>query len=106
MVVVLGLSLIALIIWAKDAFRKAISAFGGAHVGAHAGAPLASNLVGTGRELTADQLVGTINDPPTSGAAGRTRRTRRPRRRPSQVSVTSLPAYNKEPGEEELVIFR
>lgn len=60
------------------------------------------------RELTAEQLAGTINgDIQTGTAAARTaRRPRRPRRTPSQMSVTSLPAYNKEPGEEELVIFR
>ena len=64
------------------------------------------------RELTAEELAGTINGGANaSGEAGanppaRTRRTRRPRRTPSQMSVTSLPAYNKEPGEQELVIFR
>jgi hypothetical protein len=60
------------------------------------------------REITAEQLAGTINGtvPPASAPAPRTRRNRRPRRTPSQISTTSLPAYNKEPGEEELVIFR
>ncbi|KAF4612676.1 hypothetical protein D9613_011712 [Agrocybe pediades] len=57
------------------------------------------------REITAEQLAGTINGENTTANAP-TRRTRRPRRTPSQMSVTSLPAYNKEPGEEELVIFR
>ncbi|KAG6907044.1 hypothetical protein DXG01_010815 [Tephrocybe rancida] len=60
-------------------------------------------------ELTAEQLAGTINgtNSTTAGAAAnRTRRTRRPRRTPSQISTTSLPAYAKEPGEQELVIFR
>lgn len=61
------------------------------------------------REITAAQLVGTINGTATPAAgttASRTRRPRRPRRTPSQISTISLPAYNKEPGEEELVIFR
>ncbi|KAF9011870.1 hypothetical protein BDQ17DRAFT_793829 [Cyathus striatus] len=60
------------------------------------------------REITAEQLAGTINDgvSNTTSANARTRRTRRPRRTPSQISTTSLPAYNKEPGDEELVIFR
>ena len=64
------------------------------------------------RELTAAELAGTINGGTTGNGevpaapAARTRRTRRPRRTPSQMSVTSLPAYNKEPGEQELVIFR
>ncbi|GLB39843.1 hypothetical protein LshimejAT787_0703530 [Lyophyllum shimeji] len=61
------------------------------------------------RELTAEQLAGTINGNaaqiPGAGA-NRTRRTRRPRRTPSQISTTSLPAYAKEPGEQELVIIR
>ena len=64
---------------------------------------------GVARELTAEQLAGAINgeNRPTNGTAPRTaRRPRRPRRTPSQMSVTSLPPYNKEPGEEELVIFR
>jgi hypothetical protein len=64
---------------------------------------------GVARELTAEQLAGTINgeNRPANGTALRTaRRPRRPRRTPSQMSVTSLPPYNKEPGEEELVIFR
>lgn len=65
--------------------------------------------LGGARELTAEQLVGAINNNGATtvvGNAGRTRRSRRPRRTPSQISTTSLPAYNKEPGEEELVIFR
>ncbi|KAF9467149.1 hypothetical protein BDZ94DRAFT_1305638 [Collybia nuda] len=67
-------------------------------------------MVGTPgtREITAEQLAGTINGAvaPAGTTGNRTRRTRRPRRTPSQISTTSLPAYNKEPGEEELVIFR
>ena len=61
------------------------------------------------RELTAEQLAGTINNGAAPGAAPGTRRARRPRRQrrtPSQMSVTSLPEYMKEPGEEEVVIFR
>jgi len=59
------------------------------------------------RELTAEQLAGAINgDAATNNATRRTRRPRRPRRTPSQMSVTSLPEYMKEPGAEEVVIFR
>ena len=60
------------------------------------------------RELTANQLAGTINGASGTGNNGarRPRRPRRPRRTPSQMSVTSLPEYNKEPGAEEVVIFR
>ncbi|OJT02328.1 hypothetical protein TRAPUB_7150 [Trametes pubescens] len=60
------------------------------------------------RELTADQLAGT-NGTTTNNASGGTNRARRPRRTrrtPSQISTHSLPAYNKEPGEQEIVIVR
>lgn len=42
----------------------------------------------------------------TNANANRPPRARRTRRTPSQMSTTSLPAYAKEPGAEELVIFR
>lgn len=59
------------------------------------------------RELTAEELAGTINGLNGTGATtNRTRRMRRTRRTPSQISVASLPAYAKEPGEQELVIIR
>ncbi|PIL29020.1 hypothetical protein GSI_09068 [Ganoderma sinense ZZ0214-1] len=64
------------------------------------------------RELTADQLVNNGNgngNNATTGANGGTNRARRPRRTrrtPSQISTHSLPAYMKEPGEEEIVIVR
>ncbi|TDL19491.1 hypothetical protein BD410DRAFT_792107 [Rickenella mellea] len=65
---------------------------------------------GTAHELTADQLAGRSGTTPTNNAttgnAGTRPRTRRPRRTPSQISTTSLPVYNKEPGDQELVIFR
>ncbi|KAJ7628505.1 hypothetical protein FB45DRAFT_918437 [Roridomyces roridus] len=54
------------------------------------------------REITAEQLAGTINRAPDAAP----RRTRRPRRTPSQISTVSLPAYMKEPGEQELVVTR
>ncbi|KAG6824800.1 hypothetical protein H0H92_005801 [Tricholoma furcatifolium] len=66
-----------------------------------------ANPISATREITAEQLAGTINGTePSAGAANRTRRARRARRTPSQISTTSLPAYAKEPGEQELVIFR
>jgi hypothetical protein len=61
------------------------------------------------RELTAEQLAGSINRNTTANGnatPARPRRTRRARRTPSQISTTSLPAYMKEPGEQELVIVR
>jgi len=82
------------------------------------------------RELTADELAGTSRNSggrnSTSGnqteraatastttntnttattPTARSGRTRRARRTPSQISTKSLPAYNKDPGEEELVIY-
>ena len=101
-VIVVLLIVVALLAWSKNSFRRAFTAFMG--VDTHAGASLGSNPTSGGRELTADQLVG--SDSATEPTTRQPRRNRRARRTPSQVSVTSLPAYNKEPGEEELVIFR
>jgi hypothetical protein len=94
------LVLVSLLAWSKNSFRRAFAAF----VGVDAGASLGSNPTRGGRELTAEQLAG--SDSATELPTGQARRNRRARRTPSQMSVTSLPAYNKEPGEEELVIFR
>ncbi|KAM5545924.1 hypothetical protein V8D89_000050 [Ganoderma adspersum] len=61
------------------------------------------------RELTADQLVNNGNGNNTTAANAGTNRGRRPRRTrrtPSQISTHSLPAYMKEPGDEEIVIVR
>jgi len=57
--------------------------------------------IGQSRELTAAELTGGTR--PTTTA---TRRPRRPRRTPSQVSTRSLPAYMREPGAHEVVIYR
>lgn len=90
--------------WKGGVFNKLAACLSRRRQGGRAGP---ATLRGA-RELTAEQLVGAINNngTTTAGNAGRTRRPRRPRRTPSQISTTSLPAYNKEPGEEELVIFR
>jgi hypothetical protein len=68
------------------------------------------------QEVTAVQLAGlpvtgTGADASAGGASGQTterpaRQPRRNRRTPSQMSTTSLPAYAKDAGDEELVIFR
>lgn len=65
------------------------------------------------RELTAAELAGgrtsSSNNTTTTGAPTTTqgRRTgRRNRRTPSQISTRSLPVYQKEPGDQELVIYR
>lgn len=60
------------------------------------------------RDLTADEIAGTAatNQSQTASAARTNRRTGRNRRTPSQISTRSLPAYMKEPGEQELVIIQ
>ncbi|KIP04039.1 hypothetical protein PHLGIDRAFT_212844 [Phlebiopsis gigantea 11061_1 CR5-6] len=59
------------------------------------------------RELTAQQLAGSAADSLTEPApAPRSRRSRRPNRRASQISTHSLPVYMKEPGEQEVIIYR
>lgn len=64
----------------------------------------------TTREITATQLAGATNAGRTTTTTTATTRParagRRTRRTPSQMSVTSLPVYMKEPGDQELVIFR
>lgn len=60
------------------------------------------------RELTAQQLAGdeaAATAAEEQAASPRPRRTRRNRRTPSQISTRSLPAYMKEPGEHEVVIY-
>jgi hypothetical protein len=61
------------------------------------------------RDLTAEEIAGTAaTDQAQAASTARTnRRTgRNNRRTPSQISTRSLPAYMKEPGEEELVIIQ
>ncbi|KAI0672324.1 hypothetical protein C8Q78DRAFT_990792 [Trametes maxima] len=75
-----------------------------------AGATAGTTTGGGAREVTADQLAGTngaaagANATNAAGGANRSRRPRRTRRTPSQISTHSLPAYMKEPGEQEIVI--
>ncbi|KAI9513433.1 hypothetical protein F5148DRAFT_1155704 [Russula earlei] len=60
------------------------------------------------RDLTAEEVAGTdaTNQANAAEAARTDRRARRNRRTPSQISTRSLPAYMKEPGEQELVIIQ
>ncbi|KAH8112348.1 hypothetical protein DFH11DRAFT_1545724 [Phellopilus nigrolimitatus] len=62
------------------------------------------------REVTASQLAGHSNSSNNTGGLSATiravRNPRRTRRTASQMSTTSLPVYMKEPGAQELVIFR
>ncbi|KAF8892934.1 hypothetical protein BD779DRAFT_1132372 [Infundibulicybe gibba] len=93
----------AMLIWSKGS-RGLCFSFGRFSTAGVAGQASTTTLTSTGaREVTADQLTGGVTNNTTTS---RPRRSRRPRRTPSQISTTSLPAYNKEPGEEELVIFR
>ncbi|EIN14485.1 NAD(P)-binding protein [Punctularia strigosozonata HHB-11173 SS5] len=62
---------------------------------------------GVTAEVTAEQLAGRPGAAATTATAAQTqRRPRRNRRTPSQMSTKSLPAYNKEPQEQELVVYR
>ncbi|KAF8649094.1 hypothetical protein AX16_006018 [Volvariella volvacea WC 439] len=88
----------AIITWSKRTLRRSIANLSGGTTGQ-------DNV----RNVTAEQLAnGGGNGSSTSnvGPDGRPRRSRRPRRTPSQVSTKSLPAYMREPGEEEVVIYR
>ncbi|KAK0484533.1 hypothetical protein IW261DRAFT_843311 [Armillaria novae-zelandiae] len=95
--------------WFRKSVRRRFNGISG--LGSSSGSGTSTTTLPTTnggvRELTAEQLAGTADgaasNPPS---ATRTRRARRPRRTPSQISTTSLPAYNKEPGDQELVIFR
>jgi hypothetical protein len=61
------------------------------------------------RDLTAEEIAGTAatNQAQAASTARTNRRTgRNNRRTPSQISTRSLPAYMKEPGEQELVIIQ
>ncbi|PBK63822.1 hypothetical protein ARMSODRAFT_527685 [Armillaria solidipes] len=95
--------------WFRKSVRRRLNGISSLRSGSGSGSSTTALPTANGgvRELTAEQLAGTADgatsNPPS---ATRTRRARRPRRTPSQISTTSLPAYNKEPGEQELVIFR
>lgn len=102
MALVLVLGGLAILAWSKKNLRVRL-----ANLRLGAVPPSAEDAPNAGaRELTAEQLAGSLSRNPADPAAGRNRRNRRPRRTPSQVSTTSLPVYMKEPGEHELVIFR
>ncbi|KAJ7253075.1 hypothetical protein B0H12DRAFT_603312 [Mycena haematopus] len=94
-VVVSVLALLSILACTRKSFRVRMASLGNGVAVASGGMPIT-------RELTAEQLAGSINRAPGTPAP----RTRRPRRTPSQISTVSLPAYMKEPGEQELVVSR
>ncbi|KAI5117466.1 hypothetical protein M0805_004069 [Coniferiporia weirii] len=101
LVVVLALLAAFCFVWTRTSVRERLR-------GMASRATQSGNTTGA-REVTASQLVGGNNAGANgrSGTAARPTRTpRRTRRTPSQMSTTSLPAYMKEPGDQELVIFR
>ncbi|KAJ6481621.1 hypothetical protein C8R45DRAFT_1215473 [Mycena sanguinolenta] len=105
-VVVSVLLVLSILACTRKSFRARMASMGTGVAVAAGGMP------GT-RELTAEQLAGSINNAgtqsETNGNGGTTvaiRRPRRTRRTPSQISTVSLPAYMKEPGEQELVVTR
>ncbi|TBU42212.1 hypothetical protein BD309DRAFT_981411 [Dichomitus squalens] len=88
--------------WGRRYRRGALQGLSGV---AQAAGVMTSTAVPATREVTADQLAG--GNGTTAGVNGGTNRARRPRRTrrtPSQISTHSLPAYMKEPGDEEIVI--
>ncbi|TBU23614.1 hypothetical protein BD311DRAFT_69146 [Dichomitus squalens] len=90
--------------WGRRYRRGALQGLSGV---AQAAGVMTSTAVPATREVTADQLAG--GNGTTAGVNGGTNRARRPRRTrrtPSQISTHSLPAYMKEPGDEEIVIVR
>ncbi|TFK76984.1 hypothetical protein BDN72DRAFT_873456 [Pluteus cervinus] len=103
LVVALIVLCVAIVVWSKRSLRG--------NLNLSLGRQPAANQSSV-RVVTAEQLaggsVGRSNGGTDSAnsATRRARRPRRPRRTPSQISTTSLPAYNKEPGDEELVIYR
>ncbi|KAJ7704341.1 hypothetical protein B0H17DRAFT_1039319 [Mycena rosella] len=94
-VVVSVLTLFTVLACTRKSIRSRLASMGNG-VAAASGMPVT-------RELTAEQLAGSINRAPGAPAA---RARRPPRRTPSQISTVSLPAYMKEPGEQELVVSR
>lgn len=100
-VAVVGFTVL-LVVWTCWRQRKLIASF--FHPQSRASTRLANPDDAARVPLTADQLVGSINNAGSGNEAGRTRRNRRQRRTPSQRSTYSLPAYAKEPGEQELVV--
>ena len=89
--VALILSGFAALSWTKRHFRRTLASVTSSNTTANANST---------RELTAEQLANGATQTPSG------RRPRRNRRTPSQISTRSLPVYMKEPGDEELVIFR
>jgi hypothetical protein len=94
--------------WSRKRLKTALTRMGEAAAIA-TGTITHRDMVPTGqgsatREVTAEQLAGrTPNNTQTNTQARRPRRTRRT---PSQISTASLPLYMKEPGDQELVIYR
>jgi len=91
--------------WSRKRLKTALTRMGEAAAIA-TGTITHHDLVPTGqgsatREVTAEQLAGR-----TTNNNAQTRRPRRTRRTPSQISTASLPLYMKEPGDQELVIYR
>lgn len=106
-VVLVVLAMVSVFWWRKALRTTFLNIGEAAAVAAGAGASVSTQM---SREVTAEQLAGRTSTGVTTApggavTAGRTRRAR-PRRTPSQISTHSLPLYNKEPGDQELVIYR
>lgn len=97
------LVILGLVLWGRKSLRRGVGNI--ARSTALAAGNTRPTAQGSSREVTAEQLAGSLNRNPAAPTTG-AGRTRRPRRTPSQISTISLPAYMKEPGDQELVIFR
>ncbi|KAF7366668.1 Proteophosphoglycan ppg4 [Mycena sanguinolenta] len=106
-VVVSVLSILSILACSRKSVRARMASMG-------TGVAVAAGGMPATRELTAEQLAGSINNAGTNTTTNNTNgnatvvavRPRRTRRTPSQISTVSLPAYMKEPGEQELVVTR
>ncbi|KAI8989135.1 hypothetical protein BD414DRAFT_514819 [Trametes punicea] len=100
--VVVGLLFVVGLVFACGSRR-----FRGWSMGWGNGAAQAAGIAGapnSGRESDTAQSGQT--NAASGGNTNAARRPRRTRRTPSQISTHSLPAYNKEPGEQEIVVVR
>lgn len=97
---VLVLSAAFMMKWSRRVLSRGLASVGEAAAFA-TGTAVQPSTTPVTQEVTTEQLAGR-----TGTSAPQGRRGRRARRTPSQISTKSLPAYMKEPGEQELVIFR
>ncbi|KAI0039218.1 hypothetical protein FA95DRAFT_1612748 [Auriscalpium vulgare] len=104
LVVVIAILLVMLVVFRKTDLVSRLKHISVNSVFAPRQRPAAAPAADGVRELTAETLAGPVATAAARPAARPARRNNR--RTPSQISTRSLPAYNKEPGEHELVIIQ